>query len=109
MINDGYEFIKVVDLMQYIDDEYINENGELEEITIHKPIRKNFKIRWFCDLNKINDFQEHYNNKGKKQKNYTTLRHNDYGEVVVKEDFDKLKQMFEKNKKQIGFYGGHKS
>lgn len=101
----SYEFIKVIDLVEYKTEEYINENGELETITIERPIKTNFKIKWLCNLDKINDFQEYYNDKGQKKKQFTTLRHNDYGEVVVKENYEKLKNIVQGNKKQIGFYG----
>lgn len=104
-MNNGYEFTKVVDLMKYVEEEWLNENNEIETIIIHKPIKKNFKIKWICTLDKINDFQEYYNDEGQRKKDYTTLRHNDYGEVVVKESYEKLKNIVLNNKKQIGFYG----
>ncbi len=104
-MTNGYEFVKVVDLMKYVEEEYLNEDNEIESITIHYPVKKNFKIKWLCSLDKIHDFQEYYNDNGVKKKNYTTLRHNDYGEVVVKESYEKLKEVVLGNKKQIGFYG----
>lgn len=91
--------------MNYVEEEWLNENGEIEEIVIHKPIKKNFKIKWFCDLHKINDFQQYYNSKGIIKKDYVTLSHNDYGEIVVKEDYEKLKEVIQGNKTKIGFYG----
>ena len=40
--------------MNYVEEEWLNEEGILEEIIIHRPIKRNFKIKWFCNLDKIN-------------------------------------------------------
>ena len=47
-MTNGYEFVKVVDLMKYVEEEYLNEDNEIESIIIHYPVKKNFKIKWLC-------------------------------------------------------------
>lgn len=110
MSNKFYEFTKIVDLYDYKEDEYYNlETNEYEQIYIEQPIKKNFKIKWYCDISKIRDIQEYYTEKGIIKKGYSLIRHLDYGEILVKDDYNKLKDVFdEKRKTQVGFYAKHK-
>ena len=102
---EGYEFIKVVDVYKNIEEEVINEDNEIETITLHIPIKKKLKIPWFVrDLNKVHDLQPYYNDEGKFRKGYSIITHDLYGQVVVKNDYNKLKEIFNK-KDQNKIYG----
>lgn len=106
MYPDEYEFIKVVDLYKNIEEQVINENGELETITLHVPVRKKLEIPWQVrDLNKIHDFQPYYDDNGRFKKGYSTIFHDNYGTIIVKIDYNKLKEDLnkEKHNKIYGF------
>jgi len=93
-----YEFIKVVDLYEEKDEEVINEEGKIENITLYLPIKEKLKVPWMCrDLSKIHDFQPYYNEKGVFKKGYTIINHDLYGKLVVKDDYNKLKEVLKQN------------
>lgn len=97
-----YEFIKVVDLFKEIEEEVINENGELERITFKIPVKKKLEVPWQVrDLTKVHDFQPYYNDKGRFIKGYTSIMHDLYGPIVVKGDYQKLKQDLNKPENRI--------
>lgn len=101
-----YEFTKIIDLYQELEEEVMNEEGNLEIITMHIPIKEKLKVPWTCrDISKIHDFQPYYNDKGNFKKGYSTLSHDLYGRLVVKDDYNKLKEVLKQNtyKKIDGF------
>ena len=43
-MTNGYEFVKVVDLMKYVEEEYLNEDNEIESIIIHYQLKRILKL-----------------------------------------------------------------
>lgn len=97
MINE-YEFVKVINLYRDVDEVVINEEGKEELITLHVPIKSNLEVPWYCrNLDKIHDFQPYYDDEGKFKKNWTSISHDFYGKMTIKESYDNMKEILKQN------------
>lgn len=93
-----HEFKRSIDLYTNV---YNEDKQEMEE----KLIKKNAKVKWFCqNLDEITDYEEILNDKGKIIKNKTCLFHRTRGELIVDGSYEEIKKILEE-KKQKEIYG----
>ncbi len=71
------------------------------------PIKRNIPIRVSMYINEITGHEEIFNNKGKVLKSFCRIHHEKIGSIIIKESYDKISKLKERDdkptSKPIGF------